>query len=91
MSHAPTVDESEVAVDALLRELGLEEDLRASCGDAGQDKPCGAGTIVPANAPGMLGAPLQALAAAETRLEPESCELVLRQPGTLCKTSPCGD
>lgn len=54
MSHAPTVDASEVAVDAFLGELGLEEDLRASCGDAA--KPCGSAAVVPADAPGLLGA-----------------------------------
>ncbi|KAE8742814.1 hypothetical protein FOCC_FOCC011552 [Frankliniella occidentalis] len=54
MSHAPTVEASEVAVDAFLGELGLEEDLRASCGDAA--KPCGSAAVVPADAPGLLGA-----------------------------------
>ena len=81
MSHAPTVDASEVSVDALLRELGLEGELRASCGDdAGQPT----GAVVAAPVPGRPAA-LEDPAVSN----PESCELVLRQPDVLCKPQPC--
>lgn len=75
MSHAPTVDASEVAVDLFLRELGLEEDLRARCGDAGDAG--GEGAVVPSYEPGRL-----AVGDTAQRFDPDSCELVPRVADT---------
>lgn len=80
MSHAPAVDaSSEVSVDALLRELGLDEEL--CCGDDAEQP---SGVVVPARTPGHPSSALPDPAL----IGPESCELVLRDPDVLCK--PCG-